>query len=87
MDIASTMSVNSNKGEHVKGMTGAGTRALLSFLLKNEFDFQLEQQFIKPLAVYDGRPYDGLDVPTILVYCQLLYGNPMVPRLKQRTLG
>ena len=34
LDIASTMSVNSNKGEHVKGMTGAGTRALLSFLLK-----------------------------------------------------
>ena len=24
---------------------------------------QLEQQYIKPLAVYDGRPYDGLDVP------------------------
>ena len=34
LDIASTMSVSSNKGEHVKGMTGAGTRALLAFLSK-----------------------------------------------------
>ena len=34
LDIASTMSVNSNKDEHVKGMTGAGTKALISYLLK-----------------------------------------------------
>ena len=34
LDIASTMSVKSNKDEQVKGMTGAGTKALISYLLK-----------------------------------------------------
>jgi len=33
LDIASTMSVTSDKGEVVKGMTGAGTRALIAFML------------------------------------------------------
>ncbi len=32
LDIASTMSVSSNKGDQVKGMTGAGTRSLISFM-------------------------------------------------------
>jgi leucyl aminopeptidase len=32
LDIASTMSRSSTKGDHVKGMTGAGTRALISFM-------------------------------------------------------
>ena len=32
LDIASTMSVSSTKGDQIKGMTGAGTRALISFL-------------------------------------------------------
>ena len=32
LDIASTMSRSSTKGDQVKGMTGAGTRALISFL-------------------------------------------------------
>ena len=32
LDIASTMSVSSNKGDQVKGMTGAGTRALIAFM-------------------------------------------------------
>jgi len=34
LDIASTMSVSATKGDQVKGMTGAGTRALISFLLQ-----------------------------------------------------
>ncbi len=33
LDIASTMSSGSNKGELVKGMTGAGTRALIAYIL------------------------------------------------------
>ncbi|RAP24954.1 aminopeptidase [Candidatus Marinamargulisbacteria bacterium SCGC AG-343-K17] len=32
LDIASTMSSSSTKGDQVKGMTGAGTRALISFM-------------------------------------------------------
>ena len=32
LDIASTMSVSSNKGDQVKGMTGASTRTLISFV-------------------------------------------------------
>ena len=32
LDIASTMSRSSTKGDQVKGMTGAGTRALISFM-------------------------------------------------------
>ncbi len=32
LDIASTMSASSSKGDQVKGMTGAGTRALISFI-------------------------------------------------------
>jgi leucyl aminopeptidase len=32
LDIASTMSVSGTKGDMVKGMTGAGTRALISFV-------------------------------------------------------
>ena len=32
LDIASTMSVSSNKGDQVKGMTGSGTRTLISFI-------------------------------------------------------
>ena len=32
LDIASTMSASSSKGDMVKGMTGAGTRALISFM-------------------------------------------------------
>ena len=32
LDIASTMSVGSTKGDMVKGMTGAGTRALIAFM-------------------------------------------------------
>ena len=32
LDIASTMSVSSNKGDQVKGMTGSGTRSLIAFI-------------------------------------------------------
>jgi leucyl aminopeptidase len=38
LDIASTMMVSSTKGDQVKGMTGAGTRTLISFIKHFKFE-------------------------------------------------
>ncbi|MEK9727028.1 MAG: leucyl aminopeptidase family protein [Candidatus Margulisiibacteriota bacterium] len=36
LDIASTMSASSSKGERVKGMTGSGTRTLIAYILNDK---------------------------------------------------